>query len=73
MRRLTRKTVIQRLRGISRKCEQFKADISDEREAVIARCPHDWRYYGDPSGGSDSGYCCEICQTWVKHKPEAKP
>lgn len=32
-------------------------------------CKHDWEYHRDPSGGSDSGYLCNICQKMSKNDP----
>jgi len=37
-------------------------------DALMLRCPHEWEFHSDPSGGSDSGYCCNLCHKWVKNK-----
>ena len=40
--------------------EQVKRlDIAEQR--LMARCPHDMVYHGDPSGNNDSYHECAIC------------
>lgn len=44
--------------------------LIQERKAVIARCPHDWRYEPDPSGNNDSYYECRVCGTTSRRLPK---
>lgn len=56
------------LRNISNRREQALKEFAQEQDEVQQRCMHDWKYHYDPAGGSDSGYCCEGCDLWTKHK-----
>lgn len=59
-------TVRRRLFDLARAEEKAIAEFRRQRQAIIARCPHEWKYYYDPAGGSDSGYCCDCCGEWAK-------
>jgi len=62
-------TIKSRMRGNSSSLEEAQS-VYDSAKAyhdaalqeIQGVCPHRWKFHGDPSGGNDSFYSCELCE-----------
>lgn len=60
-----------RLRNAAAAFSAAKAEYERVVELMQKRCPHRWEWEGDPTGGTDSGYCCGVCGLWRKRIDES--
>jgi len=69
MKKLTIETVVRRRRAADLELENVTVYHDREMRDLRERCPHDWKYEGDPSGNNDSGYVCRACGKETRKLP----